>query len=88
MRRLQGDLTAAFPYLKGPTRKLERDCLQGRVVTGQGVMGLNSKGLGVRLDTRKKFFSMRMVRHWNRLPTEKLWMPPPWKCSRPGWMGL
>jgi len=19
---------------------------------------------------------------------EKLWMPPPWKCSRPGWMGL
>jgi len=20
--------------------------------------------------------------------TEKLWMPHPWKCSRPGWMGL
>ena len=19
---------------------------------------------------------------------EKLWMPPPWQCSRPGWMGL
>uniref|UniRef100_A0A8D0FEA3 Secretory carrier-associated membrane protein n=1 Tax=Strix occidentalis caurina TaxID=311401 RepID=A0A8D0FEA3_STROC len=18
----------------------------------------------------------------------KLWLPPPWKCSRPGWMGL
>ncbi|GAB0181711.1 mitochondrial enolase superfamily member 1 [Grus japonensis] len=26
-RRLQGDLTAAFQYLKGPTGKLERDCL-------------------------------------------------------------
>jgi len=19
---------------------------------------------------------------------EKLWLPPPWQCSRPGWMGL
>ena len=25
-RRLQGHLRAAFQYLKGPTRKLERDC--------------------------------------------------------------
>ncbi|GAB0205483.1 geranylgeranyl transferase type-1 subunit beta [Grus japonensis] len=40
-RRLQGDLIAAFQYLKGPTGKLERDCLSGSVVTGQGVMGLS-----------------------------------------------
>ena len=40
-RRLQGDLIAAFQYLKGPTGKLERDCLQGHIVTGQGVMGLS-----------------------------------------------
>ncbi|GAB0183189.1 mitochondrial enolase superfamily member 1 [Grus japonensis] len=40
-RQLQGDLTAAFQYLKGPTGKLERDCLQGHGVTGQGVMGLS-----------------------------------------------
>ncbi|GAB0182002.1 mitochondrial enolase superfamily member 1 [Grus japonensis] len=38
-RRLQGNLIAAFQYLKGPTGKLERDCLSGSVVTGQGVMG-------------------------------------------------
>ncbi|GAB0204704.1 mitochondrial enolase superfamily member 1 [Grus japonensis] len=38
-RRLRGDLTVAFQYLKGPTGKLERDCLSGSVVTGQGVMG-------------------------------------------------
>ena len=25
-RRLQGNLIAAFQYLKGPTGKLERDC--------------------------------------------------------------
>jgi len=40
-RKLQGDLLAAFQYLKGPTRKLERDFLQGPVVTGQGVMAIN-----------------------------------------------
>ncbi|KAK4827399.1 hypothetical protein QYF61_017804 [Mycteria americana] len=40
-RRLQGDLIAAFQYLKVPTRKLERDFLQGRVVIAQGVMALN-----------------------------------------------
>ena len=40
-RRLQADLIAAFQYLKGPTGKLERDFLQGHVVTGQGLMALN-----------------------------------------------
>ena len=40
-RRLRGDLTAAFQYLKGPTGKLERDFLQGHVVIGQDIMALN-----------------------------------------------
>jgi len=40
-RRLRGDLTAAFQYLKGPTRNLERDFFQKQVVIGQGVMALN-----------------------------------------------
>ena len=39
-RRLRGDLTA-FQYLKGPTGQLERDCLQGHGVIGQGVMTLS-----------------------------------------------
>ncbi|GAB0189142.1 hypothetical protein GRJ2_001379500 [Grus japonensis] len=38
-RRLQGDLIAAFQYIRGPTVKMVRDCLSGSVVTGQGVMG-------------------------------------------------
>ncbi|GAB0175780.1 hypothetical protein GRJ2_000043200 [Grus japonensis] len=40
-RRLRGDLIVAYQYLKGPTRKMVRDCLSGSVVTGQGVMGLS-----------------------------------------------
>ena len=40
-RRLWGDLTAVFQYLKGPTRELGRDFLRGRVVTGKGVKVLN-----------------------------------------------
>ncbi|GAB0181382.1 hypothetical protein GRJ2_000603500 [Grus japonensis] len=40
-RRLWGDLIAAFQYLKGPARNLERDCVQGHGVIGQGVMALN-----------------------------------------------
>ena len=40
-RRLQGDRIAAFQYLKGPRRKLERDFLQGHVMIRQGVTALN-----------------------------------------------
>jgi len=40
-RRLRGDLTAAFQYLKGPTEKLERNFLQGHVVIGKGIVALN-----------------------------------------------
>jgi len=39
--RVWGDLIVAFQYLKGPTRELERDFLQGHVVIGQGGMALN-----------------------------------------------
>ena len=37
-RKLQGDLRAAFQYLKGATRKKETDSLAGSAVTGQGEM--------------------------------------------------
>jgi len=40
-RRLWEHLRAAFQYLKGPTRELERDFLQQHVVAVQGVIALN-----------------------------------------------
>ena len=38
-----------------------------------------------RLDVRNKFFIQKVVRHWYCYP-EKLWVPHPWRCSRPGGM--
>lgn len=34
-------------------------------------------------DIRKKFVPARVVGHWSSCP-EKLWVPHPWKHSRPG----
>jgi len=39
-RRLWGNLTAAFQYLKGPVGKTGKIVSVGLVVTGQGVMAL------------------------------------------------
>ncbi|KFZ47874.1 hypothetical protein N321_11678, partial [Antrostomus carolinensis] len=69
-RRLWGDLIAAFQYLKGAYKK-----------AGEGLFtrATNEKTRGNRfklkegrfiLDIRKKFFTVRVVRHWNRSPKE------------------
>jgi len=33
----------------------------------------------------KKFFTQRAVRPWHCCP--ELWVPHPWRHSRPGWVG-
>ncbi|KFQ11299.1 hypothetical protein N329_10648, partial [Haliaeetus albicilla] len=71
-RRLQGDLITACQYLKGAYRK-----------DGEGLfirehsdrMRGNHFKCKFRLDIRMKFFTVRVVRHWNRLPRESVASP-------------
>jgi len=73
--RLQGDLIAAFQYLKaayrkdgeGPFTRVCSDRTRGN--------GCKLKDDRFRLDIRKKFFTMRVVKHWNRLPREAVHAP-------------
>jgi len=67
-RRLQGDLIVAFQYLK-EAYKQEGERLFVRVESGR--IRRNSLKLRqgwFRLDIRRKFFTQRVVMHWNRLP--------------------
>jgi len=65
-RRLQGDLIAAFQYLKGAYRK-DGEGLFTRVCSDRTRGdGSKLKEGRFRLDIGKKFFTMRVVKHWNR----------------------
>ncbi|KAK4827190.1 LOW QUALITY PROTEIN: hypothetical protein QYF61_015218 [Mycteria americana] len=69
-RRLQGDLIATFQYFRGAYKK-DGDKLFSRAscdrTRGNGFELEESR---FRLDIRKKFFTMRVVKHWNGLSRE------------------
>jgi len=69
-RRLRGDLRAAFQCLKGACRKDGEN-----IFSRAGCDRTRSNGFKLgegrfRLDIRNKFFTMRVVKHWHRLPRE------------------
>ena len=68
-RRLQGDLIVAFQYLKGACKKDEDRLFS--IVCSNRTRGDSFKLKEGRLKTRyKKFFTMRVMKHWYRLPGE------------------
>ncbi|KFQ71102.1 hypothetical protein N335_07591, partial [Phaethon lepturus] len=67
-RRLWGDLIAAFQYLKGAYNK-DGDRLLSRALSDRTRgNGFKLKEGRFRLDIRKKFFTVRVMRHWSRFP--------------------
>lgn len=52
------------------------DCLMGPVAIGQGATVLNGEGR-FRFYKRKKFFTMRLVRHWKKVSQRSSGCPVP-----------
>ena len=72
-RSLQGDLIAAFQYLKGVYKHEGNQHFTW-------VDGDRTRGNGFKLKEGR--FRLKVG---NRLPREAV-MPCPWRCLRPGWM--
>jgi len=74
-RRLQDDLIAAFQYMKGAYRK-DGEGLFTRVCSDRTRQNSRKLKEGrFRLDIRKKFFTMRTMKHWTRLSRKAVAAP-------------
>jgi len=89
--RLRGDLIAVFQYLKRALKGKDGDNLFSKACCNRTRgNGFKLKEGRFRLDIRTKFITMRVVKHWHRLPREVVGAPHGCKYSvcRSGWTGL
>ena len=74
-RRLHGYLIAAFQYLKGAYRKDGEGLFLRECSDRMRGNGFKLKEGRFQLDIRKKFFTVKVLRHQNRLPCEVVAAP-------------
>ena len=74
-RRLWGDLIATFQYLEGAYKKDGARLFSRACYNRTRSNGFKLKEGRYRLDIRKEVFTVRVVRHWNRLPREAMEAP-------------
>ena len=74
-KSLREDLIATFQYLKGAYRKAGEGLFTMVWSDRRRIMALNWKRGTFRPGIRKKFFTVLVVRHWNRLPREVVGAP-------------
>jgi len=73
---LRGDLRATFQYLKEAYRKDGENLFSKACCDRIRSNGFKLSGGKFRTDTRKKFFTVRVVKHWHRLSREAVEAPP------------
>jgi len=74
-RNLGGDLMAAFQYLKGAYRKDGEYLFLKACYNRTRSNGFKLRQGRFRLDIRKNFFTVRIVKHWKKLPREAVKAP-------------
>jgi len=74
-RRLQGDLMTALQHLKGAYKKDGDSFFTNACCDRKSSNDFKLREGRFRLHIRKKFFTLRVVKHWHRLPREVIDAP-------------
>jgi len=69
-RRFRGEFIVVYHYLKGAYRKDGENIFSKACCDGSRSNDFKLRENRFRLDIRKTIFTMRVVKHWNRLPRE------------------
>jgi len=75
MSRLRDHLIASYKYRKASYKKAGEGLFIGECSDRTRSNGFKLKEGRLRFYIRKKFFTMRVVRHWHRLPREAVAAP-------------